>query len=126
MDKDEQPKPLKTEGNVILFQAVRELLLNITKHAKATSVKIYIQRACNDLRIIVEDDGVGFENNLIDHEQHKIKGFGLFSIHERLEYYGGSMIIKSNESEGTKITLLMPMIPSKREECYNILSIDEL
>jgi PAS domain S-box-containing protein len=126
VDKDEQPKPLKTEGNVILFQAVRELLLNITKHAKATSVKIYIQRACNDLRIIVEDDGVGFENNLIDHEQHKIKGFGLFSIHERLEYYGGSMIIKSNESEGTKITLLMPMIPSKREECYNILKQDSI
>ena len=121
VDKDEQPKPLKTEGNVILFQAVRELLLNIVKHAKATSVKIKIQRACNDLRIIVEDNGIGFENNLIDHTQHKIKGFGLFSIHERLEYYGGSMIIKSEESKGTRITLLMPMIPSKKEEWYNIL-----
>jgi PAS domain S-box-containing protein len=121
VDKDEQPKPLKTEGNVILFQAVRELLLNIVKHAKASSVKIYIQRACNDLRIIVEDDGIGFENKLIDQKQHKIKGFGLFSIHERLEYYGGSMIIKSEESKGTKITLLMPMISSKKEEWYNIL-----
>jgi PAS domain S-box-containing protein len=121
VDKDEQPKPLKAEGNVILFQAVRELLLNIVKHAKATSVKIYIQRACNDLRIIVEDNGIGFENNLIDHKQHKIKGFGLFSIHERLEYYGGSMIMKSEKSQGTKITLLMPMVSSKREEWYNIL-----
>ena len=100
---------------------MRELLLNIAKHAKATSVKIYIQRACNDLRIIVEDDGIGFENKLIDHKQHKIKGFGLFSIHERLEYHGGSMIIKSEESQGTKITLLMPMVSSKREEWYNIL-----
>lgn len=121
VDKDEQPKPLKTEGNVILFQAVRELLFNIVKHAKATAVKIYIQRACNDLRIIVEDNGIGFENNLIDHQQHKIKGFGLFSIHERLEYYGGSMIIKSEKSQGTKITLLMPMLSSKKEEWYNIL-----
>jgi len=121
VDKDEQPKPLKTEGNVILFQAVRELLLNIVKHAKATSVKIYIQRACNDLRIIVEDNGIGIENNLIDHNQHKIKGFGLFSIHERLEYYGGSMIIKSEKSQGTRITLLMPMISSKKGEWYNIL-----
>jgi PAS domain S-box-containing protein len=125
VDKDEQPKPLKTEGNVILFQAVKELLLNIVKHAQATSVKIYIQRACNDLRIIVEDNGIGFENNLIDHKQHKIKGFGLFSIHERLEYYGGSMIIKSEKPQGTRITLLMPMISSKKEEWHNILKQNE-
>jgi PAS domain S-box-containing protein len=114
--KDEQPKPLKTEGNVILFQSVKELLFNIVKHAQATSVKISIQRACNDLRILVEDNGIGFNVNLIDHNHHKIKGFGLFSIYERLEYYGGSMIIESNKSHGTKITLLMPMVPNKGQE----------
>jgi PAS domain S-box-containing protein len=116
VSKDEQPKPLKTEGNVILFQSVKELLFNIVKHAQATSVKISIQRACNDLRILVEDNGIGFNVNLIDHNHHKIKGFGLFSIYERLEYYGGSMIIESNESQGTKITLLMPMVPNKGQE----------
>ena len=120
--KDEQPKPLKTEGNVILFQSVKELLMNIVKHAQATSVKISIQRACNDLRIIVEDNGKGFDINLIDHNQHKIKGFGLFSIYERLEYYGGRMIIESNEGQGTTITLLMPMVTTKKPEWYNTLS----
>ena len=115
VNKDKQPKPLKTEGNIMLFQAVRELLLNIVKHSKATSVKIYIQRACNDLRIIVEDNGIGFKINLIDHNQHKIKGFGLFSIYERLEYYGGNMMIESNKSQGTKITLLMPIISTNKE-----------
>jgi len=114
--KDEQPKPLKIEGNVILFQAVKELLFNIVKHAQATSVKISIQRACNDLRILVEDNGIGFNVKLINHNHDKIKGFGLFSIGERLEYSGGSMVIESNESEGTKITLLMPMVPTKGQE----------
>jgi PAS domain S-box-containing protein len=114
--KDEQPKPLKIEGNVILFQAVKELLFNIVKHAQATSVKISIQRACNDLRILVEDNGIGFNVDSIHHNHHKIKGFGLFSIGERLEYSGGSMVIESNESEGTKITLLMPMVPTKGPE----------
>jgi PAS domain S-box-containing protein len=121
VNKDDQPKPLKTEGNVILFQAVRELLLNIVKHAQATYVNIYIQRACNDLRIIVEDNGIGFEINLIDHKHHKIKGFGLFSIYERLEYYGGSMMIKSEKGQGTRITLLMPMISTKVEDLHDIL-----
>ncbi len=121
VNKDEQLKPLKTEGNIILFQAVKELLFNIVKHAQATTAIIYIQRACNDLRIIVEDDGIGFETNLIDHKQHKLKGFGLFSIYERLEYYGGSMIISSNNTQGTKITLLMPMITTTGEELQDIL-----
>jgi PAS domain S-box-containing protein len=119
--RDKQPKPLKTEGNIMLFQAVRELLLNIVKHSKATSAKIYIQRACNDLRIIVEDNGIGFEFNLFDHNQHKIKGFGLFSIYERLEYYGGNMMIESNKPQGTKITILMPIIYTNRDGWRDIL-----
>jgi len=121
VNRDQQPKPLKTEGNIMLFQAVRELLLNIVKHSKATSAKIDIQRACNDLRIIVEDNGIGFEINLNDHNQHKNKGFGLFSIYERLEYCGGNMMIESNKSEGTKITLLMPIISTNREGWVDIL-----
>jgi PAS domain S-box-containing protein len=119
--KDKQPKPLKTEGNIMLFQAVKELLLNIVKHSQATSAKIYIQRACNDLRIIVEDNGIGFEFNLFDHNQHKIKGFGLFSIYERLEYYGGNMMIESNKPQGTKITILMPIIYTNRDGWRDIL-----
>lgn len=122
VNRDEQLKPLKTEGNIILFQAVKELLFNIVKHAQATTAIIYIQRACNDLRIIVEDDGIGFEINLIDHKQHKLKGFGLFSIYERLEYFGGSMIIDSNKTQGTKITLLMPMITTTNAELPDILT----
>ena len=121
VNNDKQPKPLKTEGNIMLFQAVRELLLNIVKHSKATSAKIYIQRACNDLRIRVEDNGIGFNSNLFDLNQHKIKGFGLFSIYERLEYYGGNMMIESNKPQGTKITLLMPIIYTNRDGWRDIL-----
>lgn len=121
VNRDKQPKPLKAEGNIMLFQAVRELLLNIIKHSKATYVKIHIQRACNDICIKVEDNGIGFDFNMIDHNQHVIKGFGLFSIYERLEYYGGNMIIESNKSQGTKITLLMPIISTCRKDLLDML-----
>jgi signal transduction histidine kinase len=121
VSKDEQPKPLKAEGNVILFQSVRELLSNIVKHSRATRVKIFIQRACNDFRIIVDDNGIGFNHNLIDHKQNKIKGFGLFSIYERLAHAGGSMIIESNISQGTKITLLMPIVATKPKDYKDFL-----
>ena len=122
VNRDKQPKPLKNEGNIMLFQAVRELLSNIVKHSKATSVTIYIQRACNDIRITVNDNGIGFETNLIDHNQHKLKGFGLFTIYERLEYYGGSMKIESDKNQGTKITLLMPIVVTGRNGWIEILN----
>jgi PAS domain S-box-containing protein len=119
--RDEQPKPLKGERNVILFQAVKELLSNIVKHSQATLAKISIQRACNDFKIIIEDNGIGFDVNLIDHNKNKIKGFGLFTIYERLEYVGGSMIIESNKSLGTKVTLLMPMVIFEKADYYKML-----
>ena len=59
--------------------------------------------------------------NLFDHNQHKIKGFGLFSIYERLEYYGGNMMIESNKPQGTKITLLMPIIYTNKDGWRDIL-----
>jgi signal transduction histidine kinase len=122
VSKDEQPKPLKGERNIILFQSLKELLSNIVKHSQATIVKISIQRACNDFRIIVEDNGIGFDINLIDHNKNKIKGYGLFTIYERLEYVGGSMLIESNISQGTKITLLMPMLFVEKTVYYKFLS----
>jgi PAS domain S-box-containing protein len=122
VSKDEQPKPLKGERNIILFQSLKELLSNIVKHSHANFVKISIQRACNDFRIIVEDNGIGFDINLIDHNKNKIKGFGLFTIYERLEYVGGSMIIESTLNQGTKITLLMPMVFNDKIDYYKFLS----
>jgi len=121
VNKDDQPKPLKGERNIIIFQSVKELLSNIVKHSRATSVQIFIQRACNDLRIVIKDNGIGFDINLIDHNKNKLKGFGLFTIYERLEYVGGSMIIESNISQGTNITLLMPMLNIKPTDYYNFL-----
>ena len=58
-DYDEQAKSLSEEQRVLLFSAVRELLINITKHAKAKNVHISLIREGNHLQISVEDDGVG-------------------------------------------------------------------
>jgi PAS domain S-box-containing protein len=121
VSRDEQPKPLKGERNIILFQAVKELLSNIVQHSQATIAKISIRRACNDFKIIIEDNGIGFDIDLIDHNKNKIKGFGLFTIYERIDYVGGSMIIESINSQGTKVTLLMPMMIFDKTEYYKML-----
>lgn len=107
-EDDKKPKPLVNDVRVLLFQAVRELLINVVKHAQARKAKISVRRENNNIKIIVEDDGVGFfppEDKLLG----KTRRFGLFSIRERLKYLGGLMEIESKPGQGTRVTLVAPL-----------------
>jgi len=107
---DGKPKLLETDVRVILFHAVRELLVNVVKHAKAHIVKVSAGKINGKIRIIVEDDGAGFK--ISGKRESKSGGFGLFNIRERLAHIGGSVDIRSPvtpEGRGTKVTLIAPL-----------------
>ena len=108
-EDDGQPKPLDNDIRVLLFQAVRELLINITKHAQARYARVHMERHDGDLRITVLDDGVGFDTSQISPGSKKIKGFGFFSIRERLHQIGGHIEVKSKRGRGTRVTLTIPL-----------------
>jgi len=112
-ENDGQPKPLDDDIRVLLFQAVRELLINVVKHAQAQSVEVSMQRVSGHVQISVEDDGVGFDVLPIGRHWSEVKGFGLFSIRERLDHLGGQCKINSQPGQGTQVTLVAPL---KREE----------
>jgi signal transduction histidine kinase len=100
---------LSKELQVLLFRSVRELLVNIRKHANAKRITIISGENSSGYHITVEDDGVGFEPSSISMlNRSSSGGFGLFSIIERLDYQGGSCEINSKPQEGTKITLFIP------------------
>ncbi|RJQ42498.1 MAG: PAS domain S-box protein [Nitrospiraceae bacterium] len=101
---DGTPKPLDRDVSVLLFQMVRELFMNIVKHAHAQNVRISIRRDNTTLIITVEDDGIGFNENDIN----TTKSFGFFSIYERLRYIGGTVEIHSKPGHGTQISLKVP------------------
>lgn len=105
---DGQPKPLDEKFRVVLFQAVRELLFNVVKHAAASHAQVMTRRDADALRIIIEDDGKGFAPNS-NSPLDRMKAFGLFNIRERLEYLGGHMKIRSEPGLGTRITLMAPL-----------------
>jgi signal transduction histidine kinase len=88
---------------------LRELLVNIRKHAKAKKVKISIKRNKDNIQIEVKDDGVGFDISVLDSYCEKDIGFGLLNIRERIDIVGGSFEIESNKNKGTKITLKAPI-----------------
>ena len=103
---------LHSDYRIVLFRAVRELLINVVKHAHASYAKIDIRKDGQFIRVTVEDDGIGF--NAKKNDTHVGSGgHGLFNIRERLEHLGGSMKIKSNKNRGTRIVLTLPLSESK-------------
>jgi PAS domain S-box-containing protein len=114
VEDDNHPKPLDNEARVLLFRAVRELLFNVLKHAQASCVRVCMRRDGEHLRVIVEDNGVGFAADQVGASSGKMEGFGLFSIRERLNYFGGRMEIESTPGEVTRVILSFPLRPGKK------------
>ncbi|WP_160295290.1 cache domain-containing protein [Geobacter sp. OR-1] len=115
---DRAPKPLREEVKVTIFQMVRELLVNVAKHARAQNVVIEIVRESNELRLTVRDDGIGFDSakSLRQHGVHG--GFGLLSICQRIEHLDGRVYIDAKIGLGSNISLWAPLDKNElAEEC---------
>ena len=93
---------------IVLFQAVRELLANVAKHAHATEATVSIAAREDHVVIGVVDNGVGFDPSTTGTLTSKGTKFGLFSIRERLDLLGGWLTIDSRPGSGTRVTLTAP------------------
>jgi PAS domain S-box-containing protein len=107
---DGKPKPVTEQIGVLIFQMVRELLLNVVKHAKANLVNLYVMKKKKNLQILVEDNGKGFNysRSKVDFSRNTM-GFGLFSIRERLDCIGGELEVKTKPGHGTKAIIKVPL-----------------
>jgi PAS domain S-box-containing protein len=105
---------LRHNVEILLFQAIRELLFNVVKHAKALNVIVSIRKSGKELEVTVEDDGIGFNPSEVTSQNEEESAFGLFSIRERLYHMGGRFDISSTPKQGTKVTLVVPENHSKK------------
>lgn len=99
-------KPLDDNVRIFLFQTVRELLMNVTKHSKASRVGVSISHGNDTIEIAIEDNGVGFRYD--ENQAHLHEGFGLFSIFQRLKHIGGDCCVDSKLQQGAKIVVKAP------------------
>ena len=99
---------------IVLFQAVREVLTNVVKHARARHVKVCVRKVNDEVQVVVEDDGIGLDPALLDRSAEPQRGLGLFNVKERLEYLRGRVEIHSSPGQGTKVTLAAPFKASDR------------
>ena len=106
---------LETEGDLqhldeslatLLFNVVRELLFNAVKHSGEDNAGVKVQVMGKSLEIKVEDGGKGFN---VPERTAEGKGFGLFSIEERIRAFGGTMLIDSIPGEGARFVVTVPL-----------------
>ncbi len=105
---DGQPKPIHESARVILFRCLREVLINVAKHAQVNEASVRIERREDMVHVTVEDRGVGFDLELT-RANATTGGFGLFSVCERLAYLGGRSEIQSSPGSGTRVILTAPV-----------------
>ena len=89
-----------------IFRMVQELVANAIKHAEATKVIIQLTQHTDNLNIIVEDDGKGFDRFKLD---NKNSGMGLTNIEKRVEHLEGNFTVDSLLGKGTSILIDIPV-----------------
>lgn len=97
---------LSPESETALYRIMQEALTNIAKHAHASEVSVILERRCDVVRLIIEDDGVGFDVALAD--TRGVGPCGLMGMRERAALLGGTLDIESGAAGGTTLITRIP------------------
>jgi PAS domain S-box-containing protein len=90
------------------YRIVQESLNNVLKHSQAQRVRVEVERDVRDVRLLIEDDGRGFDMG------GRVKpgaagGFGLKNIAERVRILGGRLKLDSKPGVGTRLEVAIPI-----------------
>lgn len=88
-----------------IFRIFQEALTNIIRHASATEIEVSVEKLENDLKLLIKDDGRGFELSKLK-SRHS---WGIVGMKERANLMNGELIIESAKLKGTSITLKIPL-----------------
>lgn len=98
---------LASSQEVAIFRLIQEALHNIGKHAQAKRAQVKLEFQAQALSVIVQDDGIGFEQDL---EQTEFEHFGMMGMKERIQLLGGKLEIQSAKGRGTKVWFNIPLL----------------
>ena len=97
---------------VLVFKVIRELLRNVVKHSGVKAAKVTVMHTPKELRVEVEDRGVGFEWQLSLFEP-RAHGFGLWSVADRVREAAGEMTVDTGPGRGCRVTVVFPLGEAK-------------
>lgn len=108
---DATEKPLDEVAAALVFRAVRELLMNVLKHARSPSATVSLRRVGDLVEVEVADRGVGFTPEDLTAREGG-PGFGLFSVREQMSRLGGNIDVASVPGRGTQVSIRVPVRPA--------------
>ena len=113
----EQTGPMDGNTGIVLFKAVRELLMNIVKHARTDKAEVTVANDGDCVRATVSDKGCGFDPADLNASGKGRIRFGLFNLQQRIINAGGAVEIDSSAGRGTRVSIAMPKkIPTEKEQ----------
>ena len=95
-----------TGMEVAIFRMIQEIINNVVKHARATKVQVMVEFAEASIKVLVQDNGVGFEKEKVMNNREKL---GLIGMKERIQLLEGTYEIDSKPNMGTTIRLQVPI-----------------
>lgn len=98
---------INSDVKINLYRIIQECLQNVNKYAKATKVLVKINESPDQLLLLIEDNGIGFD------VQRVRKGIGLKNLNFRVNSLNGTVKINSEKEKGTKILVSLPKLPPK-------------
>ena len=90
--------------NLTFFRVLQEILTNVIRHAKASSVNIKLQKQNKGITMTIKDDGIGIPEEKL----RSVKSLGLISMRERVKQFNGTIDISSKKDNGTKLVIFIP------------------
>lgn len=96
---------LENTLEIAIFRAVQELSTNIIKHSEATEATIHLTNHEDNINIIIEDNGIGFDSKKIS----TADGMGLQTIQKKITQLGGTFTIDTTPEKGTTIIIDIPI-----------------
>lgn len=93
------------EIELALYRSVQEALHNIAKHSQAKHFRVRLEASHETLRLLVEDDGIGFSKKRISQGS----GFGLWGMRERIAALGGKLRVHARPDKGTQLRVTLPI-----------------
>ncbi|MBX2827686.1 MAG: sensor histidine kinase [Flavobacteriaceae bacterium] len=105
LEMSQVPSEIDNTRKVMLYRLLQEIISNIRKHAEAKTILIQLLGHKNEIHLIVEDDGKGFQLNVAEENG----GLGLKSINSRVEFLDGKIHWDTQPGQGTTISINIPM-----------------
>jgi two-component system NarL family sensor kinase len=97
-------RPLPPSVEAALYRICQEALTNVARHAGAERAAVRLVATPDRVRLVVEDDGRGFDASEVPEDRH-----GIVGMRERAEVLGGTLEVRSGPGEGTRIEATVPL-----------------